>query len=63
MKNFQQLREASPGIVTKNVAAAKADIQKAIRALNNAVGKSQRPLTRGIMNAIKALKTASKELE
>ncbi len=58
----EELNEA-PGIVTKNVAAAKADIQKATRALNSAVGKSERPLTRSIMNAIKALKTASKELE
>lgn len=58
----EELNEA-PGIVTKNVAAAKADIQKATRALTSAVGKSERPLTRSIMNAIKALKTASKELE
>ena len=61
-ESYEGLNEA-PGIVTKNVAAAKADIQKATRALNNAAGKSERPLTRSIMNAIKALKTASKELQ
>lgn len=63
MKNFSEIREQAPRIVTLNIAAAKTDIQKAIKGLTAASGKHADKSTKMAANrAIKILKTAIKEL-
>ena len=63
MKDFQQLREASPGIITANMALAKDGIKKAIKGLTAVAGKhSDRSTKMKANKAIKTLQQAMKEL-